>query len=71
MDDPFFKFIILIITVINPVFETIIPFDMDGLSGASTQMDTATKFSQQPQQFESYKKVKVLGQGSFGKAFLV
>ena len=25
----------------------------------------------QPGQFESYKKIKVIGKGSFGKAFLV
>ena len=31
-------------------------------------MDGGSKLNQQ---FKSYKKVKVLGQGSFGKAFLV
>ena len=39
---------------------------MDGNSGATTQDNSGAN-----QNFESYKKVKVLGQGSFGKAFLV
>ena len=39
---------------------------MDDPSNQSTQDQTAPS-----QQYESYKKIKVLGGGSFGKAFLV